>query len=384
MEEFNVSDINQLDTDVRLPPRKRLLAGLKKQSLECTSPPSSFSSISNDFSTRLRNLLSSDSKKLCLSPEEIVDASRSAALAAAKVAAAAKAAAEEKAAVAAKAAAAAKSALELVASVSEKTACKEKCLRSNKPKKHVPVNLLYKNHQPVEYCETDEELARQLHRAMNSSPRISKNSLSSDWKAHNHNNHGKQSNLEKTRLSNGGMHPDRNPPTCDRNSGESEVDNEGSTLEVDKLDVYTSECTKAICSEMDTFPTDGEAQANYAKEKNWRTLEDKSTCRRKRGRIKQKKLSLSLCTIKDRENLKDIESKGVPLGGEPEDKCDLRNVPLFVVEPHIQDENSVEAISVWKCNEFKAPQCFEESKIMQSLCSSPRVTTGSTMVEFDK
>ncbi|KAF8377454.1 hypothetical protein HHK36_030831 [Tetracentron sinense] len=340
MEEANICGTNQLDADVRLPPRKRLLAGLKRQNCDSASPLSLLSSFSSDFSSRLRDLMSSILKSAHNSLEEIVDASRSAAAAAAKVAAAARAAAEEKAAVAAKAAAAAKSALELLASVSEKKTCKKGWLMKNGPKKHVPVKLLYKKRQRIEEGETDVELARRLHRAMNSSPRISKNSLSSDCKTHNDMKHKKLTSLERTKVSSGGVEGNL-PYTCDRNSESDDVGSGGSFQDVDymsKVDEQASKCSKADYSKMDKFHADGDAEASHSTENHWRT--DTGMTSRKRAKIKRKKLSLSLCTIRDRAHSKDTE---------------------------------VEATSISKRKEFKSPQCFADSNIrslhVQSLQS---------------
>lgn len=225
-----------------LPPRKRLLAGLKKQQQQngwLSSSSSSYSSspaastVVNSPSPApavLEGLGNPNSK----SPQEIVETSKAAALAAAEVAAAAKRVAVEKAAAAVKAAAAAKSALELAASAAAREEMEGRgfCVNSkSKPtkKKHVPIKLLYKGeqietgaeeeeeeerpptvllrskrnpvkvkHEPIKlsykgkrietkgvkddastvlmpHSLNDEELARQLHRAINSSPRISRN-----------------------------------------------------------------------------------------------------------------------------------------------------------------------------------------------------------------
>lgn len=174
--ETNGCHVEQVDADVLLPPRKRLLAGLKKQNSDAkgashvssTAMPSS-SSLSA-FDAHLNSLLGVHSNPN-LSPEEIVEASNSAALAAAKIAKAARAAAEEKAAVAARAVSAAKSALDLVASFSNEGNHKETSLKRNKLKKRVPVHSLYKRNRLISNCKTDEELARRLHRVMNSSSR---------------------------------------------------------------------------------------------------------------------------------------------------------------------------------------------------------------------
>ncbi|XP_042508908.1 uncharacterized protein LOC122084596 isoform X2 [Macadamia integrifolia] len=371
MEEANFCGFNHLDADVRLPPRKRLLAGLKKQSCNYSSPSSPLSSIATDYTAHLRNLLSSDSKSLGLSADEIVDASRSAAIAAAKVAAAAKAAAEEKAAVAVRAAAAAKTALELVASVSERASCKERSIRKSKPKKHVPVKLLYKKRQTVENCKADEELAYRLHRAMNSSPRISKNPDSSARKIDGNDNHKKLPELDKTMVSDGVLLSEGNPAfICEKNAVASEVNCRGVILKVGNTDKVgergfeskSLDCTKANCLEMDRFPSAREAVTSYPKKKYGHISEDNGTTGRKRGRIKQKKLSLTLCTIKDRENLReDTESIGCSLMAEPNDESVSRNMRLVSVN---------------------TPS--EENKIMQPLCSNPTVTTGSAMIEVDQ
>uniref|UniRef100_F6H4C9 Uncharacterized protein n=1 Tax=Vitis vinifera TaxID=29760 RepID=F6H4C9_VITVI len=324
--EANICDINHLDADVLLPPRKRLLAGLKKQSSDgdATLHPSPIAMTSNEFDARLNKLLSSHLKNPSLTPEEIVEASRSAAKAAAKAAEAARAAAEEKAAIAAKAMAAAKSALELIASVSEETSSKERYLKKNKSKKHVPVQLLYKKHQPVENYRTDEELARKLHRAMNSSPRISKNSSSSDWKNHKHKKPKIFPAVEKTRVPNGGMVLEGNSPsTCN-----------GSSIAADQLETDNGE-------------------AGCSKEKNSEALDHLSTTGRKRGRIKLKKLPLSICTIRDRANPKEeLKSRS--------------NIPLFSVGPSAGSVMPVEATTMWKCQEFKAPACVKQNKVVQS------------------
>lgn len=174
--EANGCYVKQVDAGVLLPPRKRLLAGLKKQNsdtkaawhVSSTAAPSSSSS--SAFDTHLNSLLSVHSNPNLL-PEEILEASRSAALAAAKIAKAARAAAEEKAAVAAKAVAAAKSALDVVASFSNEGNHNEMSLKRIKLKKRVPVHSLYKRNRLIANCKTDEELARRRHRVMNSSSR---------------------------------------------------------------------------------------------------------------------------------------------------------------------------------------------------------------------
>ena len=368
--ETNICDINHLDADVLLPPRKRLLAGLKKQSSDgdATLHPSPVAMNSNEFDARLHRLIGSHLKNPSLTPEEIVEASRSAANAAAKVAEAARAAAEEKAAKAAKAMAVAKSALELVTSVSEETSSRERYLKKNKSKKHVQVQLLYKKHQPVENYRTDEELARKLHRAMNSSPRISKNSSGSDWKNHKHKKPKIFPAVEKTRAPNGGIVLEGNSPSsCNGSSIAGDVDSQNSVREV-----YTVKVDERVLrtQKADQLETDNR-EAGYSKDKNLEALDHSSTTGRKRGRIKLKKLPLSICTIRDRANPKEeLKSRSASTTEEnifkPTVEPTAGKVPLFSVGPSAGSVMPVEATSMWKCQDFKAPACVKQNKVVQS------------------
>ncbi|KAE8720091.1 putative srpk [Hibiscus syriacus] len=278
--EANICDINHLDADVLLPPRKRLLAGFKKQASKAngtsdqptvasssSSPPRSHSTSpspstsSSDVNAHLKNLLmSSHLYNPNLSPEEILEASRAAATSAAKAAVAARAAAEEKAAIATKAVAAAKSALDVVAKFSEDS---DRRLKKNKLKKHVPVQLLYKKHEPVESPRTDEDLARKLHRAINSSPRISKNSPS-EWRGHKHKRPKIMPTLEKTKASNGGIVLGASPSsTYNGGTIAGEIDSEDSMEESVKAEAKDAKYEKSGQSELDN----GEARSSHSKEK---------------------------------------------------------------------------------------------------------------------
>ncbi|KAL4572618.1 hypothetical protein LXL04_019398 [Taraxacum kok-saghyz] len=137
----------------------------------------------NEFGTRLNNLLSVDPSDNNLSQLKIVEASRSAADVAAKIAIAARAAAEKKAVLAAIAMATAKKALELVAVLNEQeTSSSTSTSNKNKRKKHVDLQMLYDNNNKTPSVEngktSDEEIALQLHHVINSSPGISKESSS--------------------------------------------------------------------------------------------------------------------------------------------------------------------------------------------------------------
>ena len=374
----NVCDVNHLDADVLLHPRKRLLAGLKKQSSDgdaAASPPlvvascvttvsevasPSLTSYSSEFEARLKNLLGSHSDNPNLTPEEVVEASKAAAVAASKAAKAARAAAKEKAETAAKAVAAAKRALDLVSSFSEEAvSSKERNLKKNKLKKHLPVHLLYKKYQPIENCGTDEELARKLHRAMNSSPRISKNSPNSDSKGSKHKKPKNSWSFEMTEVSDARMALGQD--CLSLNNGHAvvgKVDSEGSIQEV---------CSNKEDKKSQMEITDnGEAESSQSKEKN---TEDLSSVGRKRGRVKLKKLPLSICTSKDRAQPKEgVRARSAPLtemntGG---NHHPVGNIPLFPMEPSTERVIPIEATTTCKCQEFKAPACIKQNKAVQS------------------
>ncbi|MBA0640332.1 hypothetical protein Goklo_023280 [Gossypium klotzschianum] len=314
--EANVCDINHLDADVLLPPRKRLLAGFKKQASTAngasdqptaasstSSPPSpspSSATSSTDVNIHLNNLLSSHVNDPNLSPEEIFEASRAAAIAAAKAAEAARAAAEEKAAIAAKAIAAAKSALDLVATFSEDAGSKDRYLKRNKLKKHVPVQALYKkDQQPIENSRVDEDLVSRLNRAISSSPRISKDSPKSEWRGHQQKRPKSLPTFDNTKVSNGGIMLGGSPSsTCNVGMTAVEIDSDDLVEEHVKVEAKVANYKKSRPSMLDN----GEAESGYLKEK---ANEDAYSSGKKRGRVKLKKLPLSICSYRDRVNLKE-------------------------------------------------------------------------------
>ncbi|KAJ4837931.1 hypothetical protein Tsubulata_022524 [Turnera subulata] len=389
--EANICDTNHLDADVLLPPRKRLLAGFKKQSSDGDSGPnptmipSSSSSASpssppppspspppmtpsspssTEFQNRLSNLLSSHfSNSQNLSPEQIVEASKSAAVAAVKAAEAARAAAQEKAILAAKAVTAAKSALALVASFPEDAASRDKSLKKNKLKKHVQVQLLYKKHQPVENSGDDEELARKLHRVMNSSPRISKNSPSSDPKGHKNKRLKTSPISERARVSDGSIVLGGNPTSmCNGHVVTGGLDSDGSIREeyTSVGDENASKYEKAAQLEMNN----GEAESSQSKE---RALGDAGSPGRKKGRLKLKKLPLSICNSRDEAQPKeDTVPRSSPLTDKNMGNPTSCSKPLFPVEPSPGSLMPIGATPTWKCQEFKAPACVKQNKVMQS------------------
>nr|XP_043607011.1 uncharacterized protein LOC122578998 [Erigeron canadensis] len=327
--ESNVCDVNRLDSDVLLPPRKRLLAGLKKQNGDVNGNGNgnvngygngngNGNSVLDELDSRISYLLKAHLSNDNPSEEEIVAASRAAAEVAVKVALTARAAAQEKAVIAAKAMAAAKKALEVVATLDGDQAVGgsvEERMRKNKSIKQVELQVLYNNKTPKLDSNgkaNDEEVARKLHQAINSSPRITKGGVPSDVKS------PKQKKLKSSiffgndRISNGSIPGVKISPS----SNDKEVEN----------------TTKLII--------ENEPKAKSGDE-------DITTLGRKRGRMKQKKLPLSICHDRDQATLKEDGSLRSPLSAGP-------------------SANSVERGTLWKCQSFKAPACVKQNKVMQS------------------
>ncbi|CAL0330804.1 unnamed protein product [Lupinus luteus] len=356
----NVCDVSQLDADVLLPPRKRLLAGLKKQNsdgdataflspvaVSCDVAYPSSVSFSSEFEARLKHLLCYRSNNPNLTPEELVEASKTVAIAATKAAKAARAAAEEKSAIAAKAVAAAKSALDLVASFSEKAVTKERNLKRSKSKKHLPVQLLYTKNRSIGNCRTDEELAHTIHRAINSSPRISKNSPNSNSKGSKHKKLKSSSSFKITEGSDAGL-----AFGLDRLSL-----NNGHTL-VEKIDsdgLNKKGFKYDISSQMEI--DNGEAESSQSKEKNY---EDLSPIGKKRGRAKLKKSPLSICTSKDKAHPKNgTRARSSLLTEMNTGNHSVNTTPLFPVEPSTDRMKPIEALKA-------PPACIKQNKSVQS------------------
>ncbi|XP_073145933.1 uncharacterized protein [Henckelia pumila] len=374
---MNACDVTDLDTDAHLPPRKRLLAGLKRQSSDVNFPIlSTSSSAGSEFDAHLNHLLSSQLSNPNITNEEIVEASMRAATDAAKIAGLARANAEDKAAKAAKAVAAAKSALELVATLSEEASKKEHRLKKNKLKKHIPVESLYSKNKGKTNCRADEELARNLHRSMNSSPRISKSSLSSDTKTHNKHKRLKSSaSCEKTYIHGGGLVGEGNRPSIATSIGNGILEevNEGPAREIEmsRVDLNTSKSEKVgeptlfYWDESHPSTTDrtklehGEVEILDSKDKAADSFDGLG---KKRGRIKQKKLPLSICSFRDKTGTKEQQkSKDLPHSEDNSSGAAPGNHPSFP-----DSLIPVEKTSVWKCQAFKAPACVKQNKVIRS------------------
>ncbi|GAB4848380.1 hypothetical protein Ancab_003075 [Ancistrocladus abbreviatus] len=362
-------DINLPETDVLLPPRKRLLAGLKKKNSETViqySLDNLHSSPLSGFDARLNNLLKSHKNGSKMSPEEIAETAGSAAMAAARAAETARAAAKEKAVIAAKAVAAAKSALDLVASVSEEMGSRDIHQKKNKLKKQVPVQLLYKKYQPVENCRMDEELARRLHRAINSSPRILNHSPGSDSKSRKHKKLKISPPNEKGKFANGVTMKEGTFPAANNGNELGPVDSEGSNEESYVVAKSDDKASKSSASDQ-VEKNSREAESSQVKERNFEPTDEAITNGRKRGRIKQKKLPLSLCSFKDQTNPReDLHLSSSMSTRVTTDKSTVGDFSMPSVEPPSDGVLAIEAAPTWKCQDFKVPHCIKQNKAIQS------------------
>lgn len=349
--------MDSFDLNTRLPPRKRLLAGLKKEGSDCDfSFPVSL--ISSDLSARIRDIINSTT----YSPDEIIEATKSVASAAAEVAAAARVTAMEKAAAAVKARTAAKNALELLDSISRSEAARKDCpTKSKTRKKHVAVKLLYSDKQPVGNRETDEELARRLHRAMNSSPRIS---------------NSKQKKLHgsgKEKVQNGGAACNGNSPF----SGD-KVAQLNNGYSIDKLEEKI-----VVCSKDDLFERE-EGESGCHLERHHHGSKDRRIAGGRKAKIKRKKLPLSQCNVRDRgETEETLSSVDHSLTGESELDHVERQTSSNNAKHSDDGHLSMKITSTWTCKKLKVSQCSSDSKIIRVLCSNPAPTKASAMVKVD-
>ncbi|CAI9110477.1 OLC1v1010512C3 [Oldenlandia corymbosa var. corymbosa] len=372
--ETNTSDVNHLDADVLLPPRKRLLAGLKRQNSDVNPrTPTSSSNSGTDFDARYSNFMKSHPN---LSYEEIVESSRSAAADAAKVAQAARATAEEKATKAAKAVAAAKIAIELVAAV-EEIANGDKYLKKNKMKKQVEVQTLYDKAKGTQVPKTDEELARKLHQAINSSPRISK--TASESKHHKHKKLKSASSFEKASVNYVGTDLQGHQSSSSNSNGiAGGMARDGSAQAaayVEKVDLNLPKFSRPDGQKLESgerlklnesdnlIKENGEADSDRLGEKIGE--DDDSGLSKKKMRIKQKKLPLSICSIKDLGTPKE-DPRTLLVTDNERKKINGTGKSMYSVGPPGETGVPVERTAMWKCQAFKAPACVKQNKVMQS------------------
>ncbi|XP_010432274.1 PREDICTED: uncharacterized protein LOC104716581 [Camelina sativa] len=332
--EMNPCDMmNQLDSDSHLPPRKRLLAGFKKlnpnnnnnangsspsdfASSSSTSNSNGSSSAPTHVQTHLDNLLASRFNN-DQSPEELVASTRSAAALAVKAAKAARAIANEKALVSARAIAAAKRALELVDSFPKEAIpdTKERSPKKNKQKKHVPVELLYSKGQLRR--DEEDDLARRLHRAIdNTYPRVLRTYSEFEENGQRYKKHKKNKNV------------------VEAGGGSSSIIVTGSMKDIAGI-VDSDSSYEGL--EIARSNRDEEADSKKAGEES-------SSLGKRRGRVKLKKIPLSICNSRNQEN-------GTPSAS-----------TLPVAQPQ---EDGV--IPAWKCQDLKAaPECVKQNKAVRS------------------
>lgn len=297
--EGNTCDVDHLDSDVLLPPRKRLLAGLRKQIFDvypCTPSSPTDDVTGLEFDIRLNDLLKFHSDDCNHSIEEIVEASRMAALKAVELAKAARAVAEEKAAKAAEAMAAAKSAMELVVTISEVVTDTDNHSKKNKMKKHVPVEMLYNNKCKVtKDRRTDEDLARTVSRTKNST---------SNSRNHKHKRPKSSFPSENAKLQNVSMSREGNRPST--SNGFDIAGIKASNGPSQEKELIRVDFSKADYRKMEN----GKAKAMISKEEFGESPDDLCTVDKKKARMKQKKLPLSNCSFRSKGNpKKDMNSK---------------------------------------------------------------------------
>ncbi|XP_019710979.2 uncharacterized protein [Elaeis guineensis] len=343
--------MDSFDLNTHLPPRKRLLAGLKKEVHDCDFlfP---FPFISSDLNARLRDIINSTT----CSPDEIIEATNSVALVTAEVAAAARATAMEKAAAAVKARTAAKNALEFLDYISRSEAARKGCPAKTKSrKKHVAVEFLYRNKRPAGSEETDEELARRLHQAMNSSPRISYNKQKKLCHS------GKEEVPDGIAVSNG-----NSSVSCDKvvqfNNGQS----------ADKLEEKI-----VVCSKDDLFERE-EEESSRPLEKHHHQSKDRGIAGCRKVKIKQKKLPLSQCNARDMGESKEAPSF-VHHSMAPKSELDhvARHLSFNNAKHSDDGQFSMIITSTWKCKKLKMSQCSSDSEILHALCSNRSTTKAS-------
>ena len=97
-------------------------------------------------------------------------------------------------------------------------------------------------------------------------------------------------------------------------------------------------------------------------------MEDACTTGKKRGRVKLKKLPLSIFNFRDRTNPNGKMNVSSPLTDKNVDGPIASSKPLF------SKESSADGVMMpigaappmWKSQEFKAPACVKQNKVMQS------------------
>uniref|UniRef100_A0A0D9WUD0 Uncharacterized protein n=1 Tax=Leersia perrieri TaxID=77586 RepID=A0A0D9WUD0_9ORYZ len=375
------------DLNTHLPPRKRLLAGLRMAATPCgdAEPPPPAMLLTGDLAVRLRQMMLSANSSSS-SPEEIVESARSAASVAAEAAAAARATAAEKAAVAAKARAAARAAMEFLDSISRPGSSRNGLqLKVKSRKKHVQVKLLYKpngngrlplegrdgatgdaSSRPRRRRESDEEIARKLHRAMNSSPRIS------------------FTGPKRPRTivgENGGVVDACNGSSAHPSPIEASAVTNGCALgQSSEIPVPFSK-HEGLDDDKDSY--DQAANSRGAIDGNGLGAGNLSAGRK--VKIKRKELLLNKHNSKDTEESKEIEpsidsiryDKSKISGAEKRSSfVEVKDTPGDGLAP-------MKISSVWKFKKFKTSHCSSDSKVLHNVCPSTSAAETSASVKAD-
>ncbi|GJM97381.1 hypothetical protein PR202_ga14304 [Eleusine coracana subsp. coracana] len=355
------------DLNTHLPPRKRLLAGLRTaaSALDADPPPSP--PAATDLAARLREMAIAANASSS-SPEEMIEAARAAATAAADAAAAARAAAAEKAAVAAKARAAARAAMEFLDSFSRSGSSRNNNglqLKVRSRKKHVQVKLLYKPNGRVEgrgavldappnkprrRREPDQDVARTLHRAVNSSPRISPagpkrpRSTPRDEADASNVSSSAHAPTQVAELPNG------------RKSGDTTVPLFKHEVPDDGAENSSKNATKSSDN------GDAVGSLNAAR----------------KVKIKRKELLLNQNTNTSKETQPVVpgESKS---NGNGVEKC----VNPADTKAPVDGLAPLKITSIWKFKKFKTSHCSSDSKVLHNVCSSPSAAETSASVKAD-
>ncbi|XP_003563241.1 uncharacterized protein LOC100838971 [Brachypodium distachyon] len=373
------------DLNTHLPPRKRLLAGFRSAAAASSfdadpPPPPCPLLLSDDLAARLRAMMGPPASAPP-SIDEIVQAARSAASAAADAAAAARAAAWDKAAVAAKSRAAARAAMEFLDSVYMSGAGGGASrngiqLKAKSRKKHVQVKLLYKpngrvregkgalgdSSRPRRRNESDEEVARKLHRVMNSSPRIS------------------FTGPKRPRSLGAGKEGYRNEgggdAACNGSSSHAltEVGGFANGRSVGKSSERNVQFSKIM-----GLHDGGDSSWNAD---NGVGIGNISAGRK--VKIKRKQLLLNHTNGKETEEHKETEPSRDSIGYDEVKSNGAEKRPFFAdARAPGDDPVPVKITSVWKFKKFKASHCSSDSKMLHNVCSSTSAAETSASVKAD-
>jgi hypothetical protein len=333
------------DLNTHLPPRKRLLAGLRTaaSAFDADHPPSP--PASTHLAARLREMALAANAAASSTPEEMIEAARAAATAAADAAAAARVAAEEKAAVAAKARAAARAAMEFLDSFSRTRARSGLQLKARSRKKHVQVKLLYKplNARVEGRGAAPDAPPRTLHRSMNSSPTGPKRPRSSSVEGvGDASTNGSSSTHAPTEVGRG---------SSERKSGDTTVPSfKHEVAEDGGQGSSTHNATKSS-----DINDNGIGTGNLSKVK----IKRKELLLNQKNTIEETEPSLhSVVTGESKSNADGSERCVSPV--------DAKATPMKIT-------------SVWKFKKFKTSHCSSDSKVLHNLCSSPAAETSASV-----